>query len=150
MGRLGHRNVAIYGTFNGNPLVMAAAKAMLTEVLTDEAHKTMAAQNKILGQRLRAACKGTGCEVVTVGGKGGFLFPSPARAREGVVMADPAAPELFWTFALNRGLYLAPAPDVRWTITTAHAEREIDLFSTVFSEFVELVNGCGPTPGRRR
>ena len=30
-----------YGTFNGNPLVMAAAEATLTEVLTDDAYEQL-------------------------------------------------------------------------------------------------------------
>src|SRR3954453_2281795 len=35
-----------YGTFNGNPLVMAAAKAALTEVLTDDAYATLESANE--------------------------------------------------------------------------------------------------------
>ena len=50
-----------YGTFNGNPLVMAAAEATLTEVLTDDAY----AQLERANERLRAAAtrssSGTGC-----------------------------------------------------------------------------------------
>ena len=34
-----------YGTFNGNPLVMAAAQATLTEVLTDDAYAGFEATN---------------------------------------------------------------------------------------------------------
>ena len=33
-----------YGTFNGNPLVMAAAEATLTEVLTDDAYAKLEGQ----------------------------------------------------------------------------------------------------------
>ena len=38
------------GTFNGNPLAMAAARAMLTEVATDEAYQRI--------ERLRARARG--------------------------------------------------------------------------------------------
>ena len=41
-----------YGTFNGNPLVMAAAEATLTEVLTDEAYEKLEATNRRLLRRL--------------------------------------------------------------------------------------------------
>ena len=41
-----------YGTFNGNPLVMAAAEATLTEVLTADAY----AQLERANERLRAGC----------------------------------------------------------------------------------------------
>src|ERR671918_1129539 len=41
-----------YGTFNGNPLVMAAAQATLTEVLTEEAYAKLESTN----ERLRRGC----------------------------------------------------------------------------------------------
>ena len=37
-----------YGTFNGNPLVMAAAQATLTEVLTDDIYEGLEASNREL------------------------------------------------------------------------------------------------------
>src|SRR4051794_14927830 len=37
-----------YGTFNGNPLVMAAAQATLTEVLTDDVYEGLEADNREL------------------------------------------------------------------------------------------------------
>ena len=40
------------GTFNGNPLVMAAAQATLLEVLTPEAYKQLHAAN----EKLMAGC----------------------------------------------------------------------------------------------
>src|SRR4029079_4610655 len=45
--------VSQYGTFNGNPLVMAAAAATLTEVLTDEVYERFEATN----DRLLRGCK---------------------------------------------------------------------------------------------
>ena len=41
-----------YGTFNGNPLVMAAAEATLTEVLTDDVYEQLEATNKRPARRL--------------------------------------------------------------------------------------------------
>src|ERR671923_1079964 len=41
------------GTFNGNPLTMAAAQATLTEVLTDEAYAALHAANR----RLMEGCE---------------------------------------------------------------------------------------------
>ena len=41
-----------YGTFNGNPLVMAAAEATLTEVLTDDAYEQLEATNRAPARRL--------------------------------------------------------------------------------------------------
>ena len=39
------------GTFNGNPLVMAAAEATLTEVLTPDAYEKLEATNEALKKR---------------------------------------------------------------------------------------------------
>ena len=46
-----------YGTFNGNPLVMAASVATLTEVLTEDAYSRLEATN----EKLKAACQ----EIIT-------------------------------------------------------------------------------------
>jgi glutamate-1-semialdehyde aminotransferase len=69
------------GTFNGNPLAMAATRAMLTEVATPEAYE------KIEKLRLRAkngieqAIDDTGltAHVVTAGAKGCVVF-APSRS----------------------------------------------------------------------
>ena len=42
-----------YGTFNGNPLVMAAAEATLTEVLTADAYDAARARERAPAGRMR-------------------------------------------------------------------------------------------------
>jgi glutamate-1-semialdehyde 2,1-aminomutase len=42
-----------YGTFNGNPLVMAASAATLTEVLTEDAYPKL----ETINTKLKAACQ---------------------------------------------------------------------------------------------
>src|SRR5439155_22203791 len=64
------------GTFNGNPLAMAATRAMLTEVATPEAYDTI----ENLRQRAAAGIQGAITEnglvahVVTAGAKGCVVF----------------------------------------------------------------------------
>ena len=64
------------GTFNGNPLAMAATRATLTDVLTPQAYAHLEA----LAARLRASLEaviaehGFGWHVVTVGAKGCVTF----------------------------------------------------------------------------
>jgi glutamate-1-semialdehyde 2,1-aminomutase len=73
------RNTRFYemvGTLNGNPLAMAAARAMLTKVATDEAYR------RIEGLRSRASAGistvikewGMNGRVVTAGAKGSVVF----------------------------------------------------------------------------
>src|SRR3954463_9387740 len=71
-----------YGTFNGNPLVMAAAEAALTEVLTEDAYPKLEATN----ERLMAACRdvidryGLPAYTEGMGAKGCVIFsPEPLR-----------------------------------------------------------------------
>ena len=65
------------GTFNGNPLVMAAAQATLTEVLDDVAYERLHAAN----QRLMAGCErviaeyGLPAHTVGMGSKGCVCSP---------------------------------------------------------------------------
>lgn len=139
MGRVGRGGgPGIYGTLNGNPLAMAAARAMLGEILTPEAHEGINALNATLGGRLREiySASGCGCTIVTVGGKGGISLTDVGEDRPSAGTA--AITELMWTFALNRGVYLAPAPDLRWTLTTAHTKRDVEMLCDAVSELHDL------------
>ena len=73
-----------YGTFNGNPLVMAAAEATLTEVLTDAAYEQL--------ERTNDRAPATGCDEIIeryglpcytegMGAKGCVVFSVRAAAR---------------------------------------------------------------------
>src|SRR5947208_4255629 len=72
-----------YGTFNGNPLVMAAAQATLTEVLTEDAYPRLEGTN----EKLKAACQeiidryGLPAYTEGMGAKGCVIF-SGERLRE--------------------------------------------------------------------
>ena len=87
MGLIANGAYEQVGTFNGNPLAMAAARAMLTEVLTDEAY----AHLDRLRDRMRDGLQGVidrhdaPWRVVTAGAKGCVSFlPAP----------DPQLPRL--------------------------------------------------------
>ena len=76
-----------YGTFNGNPLVMAAAQATLTEVLTPDAYEKLEATNRQAARRL----PGRHQPLRPAGAHGG-------HGREGLrrllARADPRVPRL--------------------------------------------------------
>ena len=56
-----------YGTFNGNPLVMAAAEATLTEVLTDDVYAELEATNRRLLDGCQAIIDAHGLPAYTEG-----------------------------------------------------------------------------------
>ena len=70
-----------YGTFNGNPLVMAAAEATLTEVLTDDAYAKLEAANQRAAGRLRRADRALRAPLLHegLGAKGCVVF-RPSRS----------------------------------------------------------------------
>src|ERR1700733_2733893 len=94
------------GTFNGNPLAMAAARAMLTEVATE------AGYSRIEGLRRRAA-EGIGgivkdfglnARVVTAGAKGCVVFgDDEVRDYRGFLEIDDSLSHGHWLFQHNGG-----------------------------------------------
>src|SRR4029450_10380397 len=66
------------GTFNGNPLVMAAAEATLTEVLTPEAYEKLDASNEALKARCQEVIDRYALPAYThaLGATGGAIFSS--------------------------------------------------------------------------
>ena len=116
---------AIYGTFNGNPLVMSAASAMLTGVMNSSTHARIGslARRLVDGASAIAAAHDIPLRPLAFGGKGTLIAAGvpdiPTESR-------PVLAELVWTFCVNRGVFLSPAPDVRWTITAAHRKPEVD------------------------
>ena len=125
------------GTFNGNPLAMAATHASLTEVLTPPAYERLEALNQRLTAGIEAAIAGHGLPFHTaaVGSKGCVRF-----AREPVVdyesykrRHDPDLSELAWLWAMNRGLFLTAGRELEWNLSVAHSEDEIDRYVEAFA-----------------
>jgi len=70
------------GTFNGNPLTMASARAMLTEVLTDDAYREAGERSQSMFDRAMEILRGHGVPAYgyAFGFKGSLVFnETPAR-----------------------------------------------------------------------
>ena len=102
------------GTYNGNPLGMAAARANLTEVLTPEAYQHLDALN----ERILRGCSdvieryGLSGYSVGVGSKGCVTF-SPAKIVDYETFKenqDAELADLAWLFNMNRGIFMTPGP----------------------------------------
>ncbi len=110
------------GTFNGNPLSMAAARASLEEVLTPPAYERLEA----LGERMRAGCQ-------AVIDEHGLPAEAVALGSKGSVSHDAELGELIWLWSLNRGLFVTPG-EQEWSVTVAHDEAAVDRYVEVFAE----------------
>ena len=132
------------GTYNGNPLGMAAARASLYEVLTPDAYRHL----DDLGDRLI-----TGCQAVIdrhqlpgyavgVGAKGCVTF-SPTRIVDYETFKanqDVPVTELAWLYNMNRGIFMTPGREEEWTLSVMHSHEAVDDYIRVFDEMAaELV-----------
>ena len=135
----------IGGTLAGNALSLAAARATLSEVLTDEAFERMIA----LGERFTAGVQsvideqGAPWHVTRLGCRAEYLF-SPDVARNGAQAAASGDAELdryMHLHALNRGILLTPFHNMA-LMSPATTEADVDRHTEVFRDGVgELVSG---------
>jgi glutamate-1-semialdehyde 2,1-aminomutase len=126
------------GTYNGNPLTMAAARASLQEVLTPDAYAHLDA----LEDRLLRGCQdvidryGLPGYSVGVGAKGCVTF-SPERIVDYETFKehqDVEITELSWLYAMNRGIFMTPGREEEWTLSVAHTFEDCDAFVAAFEE----------------
>ncbi|MFL5797793.1 MAG: aspartate aminotransferase family protein [Actinomycetota bacterium] len=131
------------GTFNGNPLAVAAARAALTEVLTPEAYEHF--------ERLRTGMV-AGCEaaiarhpvrghVVALGAKGCIVFADhPIRNYREFLEIDDRFSHLHWLIQHNGGVFLPPwGKAEQWMLSVQHTEDDVARFVENFERFAEAV-----------
>jgi glutamate-1-semialdehyde 2,1-aminomutase len=133
------------GTFNGNPLAMAACRAMLCEVVTPEAYQRIEAlrQRAVAGLEREIARTGLGAHVVSIGAKGCVVFrDSPVRDFRGYLEIDDSYSQAHWLFQHNGGVFLPPwGKSEQWLISVQHDEADIDRFVGNFATFATAVRG---------
>jgi glutamate-1-semialdehyde 2,1-aminomutase len=126
------------GTYNGNPLGMAAARASLTEVLTPEAYAHLDALN----DRIVAGCQAVierynlSGYAVGVGAKGCVTF-SPTKIVDYDTFKanqDVDVTELAWVYNMNRGIFMTPGREEEWTLSVTHTFEAIDAYVAAFDE----------------
>jgi glutamate-1-semialdehyde 2,1-aminomutase len=133
-------NGSVYqvGTYNGNPLSMAAARASLLEVLTPEAYEHLEA----LEERILADCQdvldryGLPGYSVGIGAKGCVTF-SPERIVDYESYKehqDAELADLSWLYNMNRGVFMTPGREEEWTLSVAHTLEDCGRFVAAFEE----------------
>jgi glutamate-1-semialdehyde 2,1-aminomutase len=132
-----------YGTFNGNPLVMAAAEAALTEVLTEDAYPKLEDTN----ERLKSACQdiidsyGLPAYTEGMGAKGCVIFsPEPLREyRDYLTKVDGELSTLAWLYHMNHGIFMTPGVEEEWTLSVAHSDEDLERYVAAFETFAKDV-----------
>jgi glutamate-1-semialdehyde 2,1-aminomutase len=127
------------GTFNGNPLLMAAARAALTEVLTDDAYATFGRlrEEMISGCEEIIARHELSAHVVALGAKGCVTF-SPTRIRNyrDFLQIDDRFSHCHWLFQLLGGVFLPPwGKAEQWMLSVQHGSEDVNRFLENFGRF---------------
>jgi glutamate-1-semialdehyde 2,1-aminomutase len=128
-----------YGTFNGNPLVMAAAEATLTEVLTDDVYERFEATNERLLDGCQQVIDGYDLPAYTegMGAKGCVIF-SPTRMyeyRDYLSDVDEELSTLAWLYHMNHGIFMTPGVEEEWTLSIAHTDEDLQRYLDAFEAF---------------
>ncbi len=128
------------GTYNGNPLVMAAVKATLSEACTPEAVAATVARNDRLVDACQAVIDQAGLPAHTVrfGAKGCITWSStPVRNYRDYKATNFELAFAQWIHGINRGVLLPPGLDEQWLISLMHDEADTMRYADVFAEFAE-------------
>jgi glutamate-1-semialdehyde 2,1-aminomutase len=130
------------GTFNGNPLTMAAMKVNLTEVLTRDAYREFdrivagfeRCDDVIDTYRLPASMK-------LLGAKGSIDWrPEPIHEYRDLWDIDDRVPQLAWLWQLNRGVFKSPGSKWEsWTSSIVHSDEDVARYVDNFEELAAAI-----------
>jgi glutamate-1-semialdehyde 2,1-aminomutase len=126
------------GTYNGNPLTMAAARASLEQVLTPDAYDHL---NR-LNDRMLAGCDRILARynlpgyTVGISSKGCVTFSAEKVTDYESFMAnqDAELSQLAWLYMMNRGIFMTPGREEEWTLSVSHTPEDADRYMAAFEE----------------
>jgi glutamate-1-semialdehyde 2,1-aminomutase len=134
-----HR-VAQMGTFNGNPLTMAASKATLLEILDAAAY----AHFDALAETLQGGLDEVISEhelpfhVITLGARGGITYRAQrVRNYRDYLEIDKSLAYLSWLYQCNRGVVMAPGAEENWTLSVQHSIEDVQRYVDNFAEMAK-------------
>jgi glutamate-1-semialdehyde 2,1-aminomutase len=147
MRHVANGDYEMVGTFNGNPLAMAATRAMLYEVATPPAYQRI----EVLRRRAVAATEhaiaahGLAAHVVSIGAKGCIVFTDqPVRDFRDFLAINGSYSHAHWLFQHNGGVFLPPwGKAEQWLISVQHDAADIDRFNGNVARFAAGVAGLG-------
>ena len=131
------------GTFNGNPLSIAAAKAMLTEVMVPDTYQHL----ETLQHHMREGAEeiisqhGLPAHVATAGAKGSVIYSEePMRTYRDFLRTDGRYAAAAWLYQFNRGVFLPPwAKGEQWLISVQHQAEDIDRYLETLAGFADVI-----------
>jgi len=136
--------VAQFGTFNGNPLTMAAARATLTKILTPSAYAHFDAISEVLAGGLRdvIAKHELPFHVQSLAARGGVTYRKErVRNYRDYLTISKTWAYASWLYQSNRGVLMAPFAEENWTLSVQHSEEDVQRYVDNFAELArDLTN----------
>ena len=143
MGRIADGTYEQVGTFNGNPLTMAAARATLTEILTPEAYEHFDGLAGIMVEGSQAVIEeyNLAAYPLSFGAKGSITFSgSRVRNYRDFLGLDDRFSQAHWLFQHNGGVFLPPwGKAEQWTLSVQHSEDDARRFVDNFEAFARAL-----------
>lgn len=131
------------GTFNSNPLCVAAGIVTLSKVLTKAAMSEAAGLSEKLAKGYQDITddEGLTAHMSQAGLSGAIAFSSDPITDWRSFQASDTGKWFAYCFAMmNRGIIPAgPSPDEQWTVSVVHTKEEIEEHLEVFKEVVDYV-----------
>jgi glutamate-1-semialdehyde 2,1-aminomutase len=141
MAMIEDKRVAQMGTFNGNPLTMAAARVTLLEILDTKAYAHLDALAETLQGGLDEAIARHELpfHVITMAARGGVTYREQrVRNYRDYLEIDKSLAYLSWLYQSNRGVLMAPGAEENWTLSVQHsvedAQRYVDNFDAMATD----------------
>ncbi len=137
MGVIEEKRVAQMGTFNGNPLTMAASKVTLLEILDARAYAHFDALAETLQGGLDEAIRNHELPfyVTTLAARGGVTYRAKrVRNYRDYLEIDRSFAYLSWLYQCNRGVLMAPGAEENWTLSVQHSVDEVQRYVDNFAE----------------
>jgi glutamate-1-semialdehyde 2,1-aminomutase len=131
------------GTFNGNPMTMAASRATLTEVLVGDVYEHFDHIDQVMKDGLTAVIEkyALPAYVSGIGAKGSVIYSAtPVREYRDTVGIDERISYLAWLFQQNRGVFKSPwTKQETWTLSVWHTDDDAARYIANFEEFAAAV-----------
>ena len=138
MGVIEDKRVVQVGTFNGNPLAMAASKVTLLEILDANAYAHLDALAETLQGGLEEVIgeHELPYHVITLSARGGVTYRAQrVRNYRDYLEIDKSLSYLSWLYQCNRGVMMAPGAEENWTLSVQHSvddvQRYVDNFAVM-------------------
>jgi glutamate-1-semialdehyde 2,1-aminomutase len=143
MGRIADGTYDQVGTFNGNPLTMAASRATLTEILTPEAYEHFDRLGKIMSDGVRDVVEeyDLAAYPLAFGAKGSVTFSGrTVRNYRAFLELDDRFSQAHWLYQHNGGVFLPPwGKAEQWMLSVQHSEDDARSFVDNFETFARAL-----------